>query len=254
MNPETNDTRFHDHFSTLAAVYARYRPRYPVELFDFIAGLSPARECAWDCATGNGQAAEGLARYFRRVVATDASAEQIAAAKSAENIEYRVAPAENSGLPAASADVCTVAQALHWFHFERFYAEARRTVKPRGIVAVWMYGQSEITPDIDAITRDFYRRISPYFPPERRWIDERYATIPFPFDEIAAPDFFMEARWNCADILGYYSSWSAVKEYQVRHRENPLTDVEPLLRKAWQGNPEETLSVRWKLALRIGRR
>ena len=256
MNNESHgkEARFHDHFSTLADAYARHRPRYPAALFDFLAELAPAKECAWDCATGNGQAAEGLARHFRRVVATDASERQIAAAIGANNIAYRVAPAEASGLPDAAADVCAVAQALHWFDFERFYAEARRVLKPGGIIATWMYGHSEITPDIDEVMRDFYRRISSYFPPQRRWVDERYATIPFPFDEIPAPEFFMEARWNCADILGYYSSWSAVKEYQARHRESPLREVERLLRENWRGNPEEPLKVRWKLALRIGRR
>src|SRR5438132_5354114 len=97
--------KFKDHFSGLAAEYAKFRPHYPDELFEYLALISPRRELAWDCATGNGQAAVGLARHFDRVTATDASAQQIESAEPDERISYRVAPAEASAIDSASVDL-----------------------------------------------------------------------------------------------------------------------------------------------------
>ena len=110
-----------DHFSHASDDYRRWRPGYPDELFAWLAAMAPSRAVAWDCATGSGQAAGGLAAHFARVVATDASAAQVAEAEAFGRVEYRVAPAEDSGLPDASVDLVTVAQALHWFEFERFF-------------------------------------------------------------------------------------------------------------------------------------
>ncbi len=243
---------FKDHFSSLASDYARHRPRYPESLYHFLAIHAPRRALAWDCATGNGQAATGLARHFDKVIATDASTEQIAAAEAVHNVEYRVAPAEKSGLEAVSADVCTVAQALHWFDMERFFAEVRRIVRPGGVLAVWTYTQSEILPPIDAAMQDFYAQMRPYFPPERQWVDEEYTTLPFPFEPVAAPDFFMEAAWNLSDVLGYYRSWSGVKAFEKQHGESPIPIAEEALRSVW-AYPDKALAVRWKLHLRLGK-
>src|SRR5262245_38403499 len=126
-------TSFKDHFSTVASNYALYRPRYPAELFAYLATLVPTCEFAWDCATGSGQAAVALAAHFKRVIATDASATQIANGETHPRVEYRVAPAEQSGLAAASVDLLTVAQALHWFDLPRFFVEANRVLRPRGV-------------------------------------------------------------------------------------------------------------------------
>jgi SAM-dependent methyltransferase len=121
---------FKDHFSRQAADYAKFRPSYPREIFDYVGSIAPSRQLAWDCGTGNGQAAVGLASVFARVIATDASEKQIANAQPHERVEYRVAPAENSGTKSGSVDLIMVAQALHWFDLDRFYAEARRAMKP----------------------------------------------------------------------------------------------------------------------------
>lgn len=246
---------FKDHFSSLADDYVRHRPRYPDALFQYLASLTPSRSRAWDCATGSGQAAEGLAPYFERIVATDASAEQIAAAQAAlcrANIEYRVAAAEVSDLEDASIDLCTVAQSLHWFDFEQFYSEVRRVVKPGGVLAVWTYAESEAPSPIHQMMHDFYARMRPYFPPERQWVDEHYATIPFPFDEIASPEFFMEAQWTLEDIQGYYRSWSAVKEFRKRYGADPTEEVQRQSEKL-RGNFGARIPVRWRLYCRIGR-
>ena len=160
---------FKDHFSPAAAAYAAARPTYPDGLFRFVAEHAPARRLVWDCATGSGQAARDLARYFERVIATDASDSQIAHAAARKGVEYRVARAEDSGLPDASADAVTVATALHWLDFEAFYCEARRVLAPRGVIAVWSYGSLVLPPPLGPMLHRFeYETMGSYWPPERR--------------------------------------------------------------------------------------
>jgi hypothetical protein len=183
---------FKDHFSGQAAAYAAARPDYPAELFEWLADKTPAHGCAWDCATGNGQAAHALANHFKRVIATDASAEQIANAVPQPRIEYRIAPAETPDLEAASVDLVTVAQAVHWFNRTRFYAAVADVLCDDGLVAVWSYGLFTITPALDAVINGFYHDLlGTYWPPERKLIDEHYATLNFPFAEITPPAFAM---------------------------------------------------------------
>ena len=194
--------RFKDHFSDQAADYTKYRPNYPNELFAYLASLVLARECAWDCGTGSGQAAVALTEFFDRVIATDASEKQILSATKSARVEYRIAPAENSGLSSHSLDLIAVAQALHWFDLDAFYMEAKRVLKPEGALAVWGYGLLEIAPEIDAVINRFYREIvGPYWPPERKIIESRYQTIPFPFAELQPPQFAMKATGPSRNLL-----------------------------------------------------
>ena len=173
---------FHDHFSGVANRYADFRPHYPVALFDHLATLVPQGSAVWDCACGNGQATLDLAARFNRIIATDASREQIASAMPHPKVEYRVAPAAQSGLPDQSVALVTVAQALHWFDFDRFYAEVRRVLTPNGVIAVWAYGINTVEgDDTNQLVQDFYSKtVGPYWPPERRFVEEGYRTIPFP--------------------------------------------------------------------------
>ena len=83
----------------MAKGYADFRPHYPAALFEYLATLVPRSATVWDCAAGSGQAPLDLAARFGKVIATDASAEQIASATPRANVEYRVALAEESGLP-----------------------------------------------------------------------------------------------------------------------------------------------------------
>lgn len=247
------DSVYKDHFSTVANAYARYRPTYPPDLFDALADLAPARELAWDCGCGNGQAAVGLARHFRRVIATDASARQIEQAVPHPAVTYRVAPAENSGIAACSVDLVLVAQALHWFDFDLFYAEVRRVARPGGILAALTYGLLRAGVELDPVLERFYTDIvGVYWPPERKWVDAGYATLPFPFDEIAPPALAMEAEWTFDQLLGYLGTWSAVKEYRRRNGKDPLELVRDELRDAW-GEPESARKIVWPIGLRIGR-
>lgn len=243
---------FKDHFSSQAPGYARYRPRYPDALFEWLAGLIPARGTAWDCGTGNGQAALGLAPHFHRVVATDPSAIQIARAGHAPNVEYRVAAAEASGLDAGSIDLVTIAQAIHWFDLERFHAEVRRVLKPGGAIAVWTYTLLDIEPCIDALVGDYYHNvIGRYWPPERQMVDDGYRSLPFPFEPIAAPPFEIRAEWSLAELLGYLRTWSATREYIKARGTDPCAALGARLAALWP-DAGERKAVRWPLHLRVG--
>jgi SAM-dependent methyltransferase len=244
---------FKDHFSKVSNLYADFRPQYPPQLFDYLADLA-GRSMAWDCAAGTGQATVELARRFDRVIATDASAEQIAAAKPISNVEYRVATAEQSGLSDNCADLVTVAQALHWFDLPKFYAEARRVLRSGGVLAVWAYGIDTVEDGaIDEIVQDFYSNVvGPYWPPERKFVEEGYRTLPFPFAEIQPPAFDMHARWTLEQLMGYFSTWSATNRFIKAKGENPLKPLAESLRHVW--GPEETPRiVTWPLSLRVGR-
>ncbi len=246
---------FHDHFSGVANRYADFRPHYPVALFDYLATLVPKSATVWDCAAGNGQASHDLAARFAKVVATDASKEQIASATPKPKVEFRVAPAEQSGLHDSAGELITVAQALHWFDFERFYVEAKRVLKPDGVIAAWAYGINEVEGDaVNELVQDFYAKVvGPYWPPERKWVEEGYRTIPFPFTEITAPAFRMEANWTLEQLVGYFSTWSATNRCIKATGQNPLGPLAAKLGAVW-GDTNRTRLVSWPLALRIGRR
>ncbi len=245
--------RFPDHFSGHASDYARYRPDYPDSLFDYLAAAAPARSLAWDCATGSGQAALPLAARFDRVVATDASERQIAEAARDPRIEYRVAFAESAGLPDGSVDLVTVAQALHWFDRARFWEEAARVLVRKGVLAVWAYDLLHVSPGVDAAVRRLAREIvGPWWPPERRAVDQGYRSIEFPFEEVFAPTFVMEKAWTLSDLAAYLRTWSATRRYFASQGRDPVSLVEPELAAAW-GNPGNPRPVTWTLDLRVGR-
>jgi len=243
---------FKDHFSGRAAGYAAYRPRYPAALFAWLADQSPAREMAWDCATGSGQAAGELAGRFSRVVATDASEAQIGRAVAAPGVEYRVARAEASGLAPRSADLVTVAQALHWLDLPRFYAEVRRVARPGAILAVWCYTALRIDPGIDELVQEFYDgTVGPYWPPERTHVDQGYRSLPFPFPELTVPEFQMVSEWTLADLSGYLRTWSAVIRYEAEHGTDPVAPVHAGLARRW-GDSATVRQVVWPLSFRVG--
>ena len=204
---------FLDLFSDAAAIYAASRPTYPAEVFAFVASIAPARERALDCATGNGQAATGLAAHFREVVAVDASAEQIEQAMRRPNLRYRVAQAESTGLPGASFDAVTAACGLHWFDRDRFYPEVKRLLRPQGVVVAWTYSRFTIDPEIDAFIKTAIQDIVfPYWAKANRLSWSGYREVEFPFDEIAHPPFAIENDWTAEQMLGFLMTWSATRQ------------------------------------------
>ena len=244
---------FADHFSAVSAAYAAFRPRYPDELFAFLARATRARTAAWDAGTGSGQAALGLAQHFTHVTATDASEEQLAHATPDPRITYRVAPAEASGLADHSVDLVTAAQAVHWFDRPRFWAEARRVLKPGGLIAVWTYVLVEIEPRIDAIVRHFYESVvGPFWPPERRLTEQRYRTIDFPFSEMHVPAFAIERQLTLEELAGYVRTWSATRGFIRAHGRDPVDELIAALAPHW-GAPHHTRMGRWPIAMRAGR-
>lgn len=244
---------FPDHFSGRAGGYRAHRPTYPGALVDVLAGLAARTGTAWDAGCGSGQLSVRLTRRFRRVLATDASAEQLARAERHPRVEYREARAEESGLPAASTDLVVAAQAAHWFDLDAFWDEVRRVVRPDGAVALVSYGLMRVTPEVDATVRRFYEDVlDPWWPPQRRHVEARYRTLSFPFGEVEGPELEIRHRWTLEDLLGYLSTWSAVQAMEAARGEGATAALEDELTAAW-GRPRQARTVAWPLALRLGR-
>ncbi len=244
---------FKDHFSAAASGYAAHRPTYPAELADALAGMCPGHALALDCGCGSGQLSGVLARRFDRVVATDASPRQIAEAESFPRVEYRVAPAEASGLDDGVADLVTAAQAAHWFPLDAFYAEARRVLRPGGVLALVTYGVIEADPQIAPVIARFYREVAgPYWPPERRHVEDGYRSLPFPFPELAAPPLAIVRAWDLAALAGYVDTWSAVRALEREEGRERVEAFRAELARAW-GDPERAREIRFPLSVRAGR-
>ena len=244
---------FKDHFSTRAADYAVFRPTYPAELGAYLAGLLARRGLALDCGCGAGQLSLLLGDEFDHVVATDASAEQIAHAKTHSRVEYFLAPCDRSGLGAASVDLLTVAQAAHWFDLDAFYAEARRVLRVDGAIALITYGVTVMGDRPGDILSHFYHDVvGSFWPAERRHVETQYRELPFPFREETAPPLAMQASWTLAQLLGYVDTWSAVRNAEKALGRAPYEGFCAEMSGSW-GEPETLREVRWPLSLRVGR-
>jgi ubiquinone/menaquinone biosynthesis C-methylase UbiE len=240
-------------FSTEAVQYAHLRPTYPESLFTFLSTTVASREVAWDCATGNGQAATHLAKYFDKVIATDESAEMIAQAPRDPRIEYGVAEAEDSGIENHSVDLVTVATAIHWFNLSRFYAEVRRVVKPGGGIAAWTYYTPVFGNDIDAIIKHLAHDIlADYWDSRVHYVVDEFHDLPFPFEPIEAPPFRTDMRWNMEDLLGYFETWSSSVKYREATGSHPTDLIKADLAQVW-GDPEQKQELHFPLYMRLGR-
>ena len=247
---------FKDYFSVQSTHYRDFRPTYPESMFHFLAEMSPGHSLAWDCATGNGQAARSLVPFFKRIIATDASAQQIQNALPDEKIDYRVSPAEQIGIDDHSVDLITVAQAFHWFNAEKFFLETERVLKPGGVLAIWSYRLHTITPEIDRIVLKYYDEIlGSYWPPERKMVDQDYAEIQFPFKSVPIPEgFSMEAQWDFSHLLGYLRTWSAAKLFVQKNQTEALGLILEELAEAWGDTNQKKRTVIWPLNLIVRRK
>lgn len=240
-------------FSGIAREYAASRPSYPAELFEWLASVAPGREVAWDAATGNGQAARGLADHFARVIATDRSAEQLEHATPHPRIEYRVATSEDSGLAAASVDLATSAAAIHWFDLARYGREVVRVLRPGGVVAAWTYHVAYLDPPLDLVLAPFYDKVvRPYFAAGARLVDAKYAGIELPGEELAAPPFKAKARWSAADLLRFVETWSGVLAYRHAMNEDPVARIAAPIREVFGGD-DAIMDVSWPLYVRAAK-
>jgi len=240
-----------DNFSKQAVEYAKYRPDYPSSLFDFILSHVKQRSAAWDCATGNGQTAKVLARFFDKVHATDISQQQLDNAPSAPNIIYTMEAAESTAFNDDEFDLVTVSQALHWLDFDKFYKEVNRVTKKKGWIAAWSYSLPTVSPQIDKVfDDDFYKSvIGPYWDAERKHVDAHYKSIPFPFKEIDCPVFNIHFNWSLADLQGYASTWSAVQKFIKANGFNPVDELANKLQPVWK---EERMDVVFPVHMRMG--
>jgi SAM-dependent methyltransferase len=246
-------TRPADHFSVIAKTYAAFRPRYPRELFDYVASIVDHHRLAWDCGAGNGQATVDLAERFDEVVGTDASAEQLAKAPAHPKIRWLVARAESVPLASSSVDLTAVAQALHWFEHDRFYAEVRRVSAPGAAIAAWTYGPPRMDGDIGrAIKRLMYETLGENWPPERHYVEQEYRTIPFPFTRLESPRLELVEHWTLDQVAGYARSLSATALYVAAHGTDPVVAFEDELRQIW-GDQAERRTITWPLVLLAGR-
>ncbi|MDQ3051323.1 MAG: class I SAM-dependent methyltransferase [Bacteroidota bacterium] len=223
-----------DNFSKQAGAYSVYRPGYPDALYDFIVSHTSNRHAALDVATGNGQVAHTLSKYFDKVYATDISARQIENSMKAPNIEYAIASAEESGFEGKKFDLITVGQAAHWFNLPLFYDEVKRIIKPGGLLALFGYKLPEIDAASDNVIEDLYNGIlGPFWDPERKLVDEGYETIEFPFIKIPHPEYKMEYHWTYEQVLGFLGTWSAVQHYKNKLGNDPLEFISEKLKNSW---------------------
>ncbi len=248
-----SESGFRDLFSRDSASYARFRPRYPPALFAWLATLPAARRTAWDCASGNGQAATLLTAHFQRVVGTDASLAQLRAAGRSDRLGYTACLAEQAALASASIDLVTVAQAFHWLDRERFYGEVSRVIAPGGAFAVVGYARLRAEPAIQEAVHHFQdRTVGSYWPPERELVEAGFAGIPIPIDEAKPPAFSIESRLTLQELLGYVGTWSAVGRYREQTGQDPMPLLERELEPLW-GSPDLPRRIEWPLFLRAGR-
>ncbi|HZW90977.1 MAG TPA: class I SAM-dependent methyltransferase [Myxococcaceae bacterium] len=244
---------FKDHFSVAATGYAAHRPVYPGAVAETLAACSPGRSLVWDAGCGSGQLSVVLAEAFDQVVATDASAAQIAQAVPHPRVRYAVAPAEASGLADGSVDCAVAAQAAHWFDLDAYYREVRRVSRPGGMVALVTYAVMKVDAQIERLVERFYwHTLEGHWPAERKLVEEGYRSLPFPFDPVGAPPLALEHRWNADQLLGYVGTWSAVQSLKKAGRGEDLERFGEQLRAAW-GDPSRERVIRWPLSLRVGR-
>ena len=247
--------KFKDHFSEQSAIYARSRPGYPDELYQFLFHQVRSFGKAWDCATGNGQVAIHLAERFEKVIATDASAGQLEHARPHERIIYEQANAEDPDIEVNSIDLITVGTAVHWFDQERFYSAVDKVLKRGGILAVWSYNHMQVSEELDVIMDVFTERtMEPYWPEEaKRNFRGKYQDIELPYPEINAPEFEMKVEWGLMQLYDYIHSWSASKNYKAQHDEVSLNLIKTELETAW-GDPERKRRICWPLNMRVCRK
>jgi len=240
-----------DFFSGQAKLYATFRPHYPDELFQFVIQHVPQRNLAWDCATGNGQVAQYLSPYFKTIIATDISHQQLDNAHRADNIEYVLMPAEKTSFADNQFDLITVGQALHWFNLPAFYAEVKRVGKNNAIIAAWGYNLCTVHPAIDAMLHDFYHNVvGPYWDSARRHVEDEYANLTFPFENVDAPRFFMKTQWNLDQFTGYLSTWSATQQYIKIKQTSPVFELKEKLKSLWPA--DEKKIVNFPVFLKLG--
>jgi SAM-dependent methyltransferase len=241
-----------DLFSAHADIYAKYRPLYPRDLYDFILNQVTSKEIALDCGTGNGQAASVLAEHFMEVHATDISEKQIGNAIQKPNLYYHICLAEETPFADNKFDLIVSATAVHWFQLDNFFKEVKRIGKNNSVCACWGYKVFRThEPALNELIDKFYfQKIHNYWDAERRHVDAEYKSIPFPFDEIKDPGFATRLQWDLDELEGYLNTWSAVQHYLRIHNLNPVNELMREIKLQVQNNSK--LQITLPIFMRIG--
>jgi len=240
-----------DNFSVNSDKYARYRPGYPNELFEFLNEITNQKDLAWDCGTGNGQSARSLSKYYKKVYATDISNKQLKHAQHTNNIVYAQEAAEKTSLEENTVDLITVSQELHWFDIPSFYAEVKRVGKQDAVIAVWTYNLLKADLYTDKILHNYHFDIlKDYWDPERQHVNDGYSNIPFPFKKINSPAFNIELYWTNKDLEGYLNTWSATQKFIETNHINPVNDLMEKININWKAG--ETRRIIFPLYLKAG--
>ena len=248
----SDNVTFNNWFAHGGSDYARYRPEYPAALGAYLAGLVTVRASALDVGCGTGQLTGLLAEHFASVVGTDPSESQLASAEPHPAIRYVAAPAEQLPEELTGFNLITVAQAAHWFDLDAFYREARRVSAPGGILALISYGVMQLDEELQQRFHQFYYdEIGPYWPAERQLVDEGYRTLAFPFTEIPTQAMTINLAWPLKGLLGYISTWSAVKRAQEAGKSALVEAFSQDIRRLW-GNPETLRQIVWPINMRVG--
>jgi SAM-dependent methyltransferase len=242
-----------EYYTNQAREYAEHRPTYPEELYNFLAEHAPRNSRVLDCCTGSGQAALELAKRFPSVTAIDINEEQINNAARHDNIEYRVASAEQSGMDANSIDLLTVATGIHWLDLEEFYSEADRILTPQGIIAIWGYGATSITPEIDAVLDQFTGvTLKDYWDDVLWFAWNNYKGLAFPFTTIGDPGFRITKELTLDALRNYLFTWTTYQRYITERGIDPYEEIRSDLEAAW-GDPNQKRTVTWTITMKLGR-
>ncbi len=240
-------------FANYSNEYSQFRPTYPEDLFDYLAKICPTQDSAWDCGSGNGQAALYLAKHFQNVIATDTSQEQLALAPYLPNIQYVLSPAEETVIPDKSIDLIVIAQALHWFDLDKFYMEVVRVAKPKGFIAGWCYFMPTINEEIDCTLEEIKKIICEYSTNliQIKYVHDQYKTIPFPFKGVCAPKFSMTNKWSCDQFIGHLKTWPSIRKFNSEFGEATLNNYFEKITLQWD-RLEKYHLIQWPLNLLLG--
>jgi len=240
-------------FADKSDLYAAARPQYPIALFNFISSLVNNCDQAWDCATGNGQAAVGLAKKFNMVHATDISQQQIANSLIQNNIRYSVSPAEKTNFINNQFDLVSVAQALHWFDFDTFWPEVKRVLKSDGLFVTFAYAWFTVSPAIDLVVEEHFKEIiAPYWAPNNKLLWDNYQDVDFPFVKIETPELMLQNFWDFHQFMDYMHTWSATRRCIDAIGIDFLNHAKEKIAKQW-GDPKQKRLVTAPLTVIAGR-
>ena len=243
-------TEWNDQFSANSVDYRRYRFAYPGAFYRALAERAPATKRVWDCGAGSGQASVALAQEFEQVVASEASAEQLAHAMPHERIEYRAERVERCSLDDASVDAALAAQSAHWFQLDCFYAEVRRVVRSGGLIVLSTYAYPRVDPRTEGIIQAFVEELDSWWAPNASHPFGRYESLEFPFEPVEFPTFECRMNWSLTDLLRFLLTWSGVRRAVTANGAGIIEGLQAQLEPIWGG---ATRSITWPIWTRAGR-